>query len=284
MPPDENTAPKTIIDRIEGDLKRMEQAQDSLQHRLKELKQSVRDLEGKIPGGCTATEAIYLDRREVMISVSGSVLRFVEIRPSAPVTIGLDEARASELFREAQAQSSEPLMPWLLRSVPAVRREVPFFLLQDRLVEPRLYELLVNGAVANEVSYEDARQFIGTLNRLCDGVAQFDLPSEEELVAVAKLVYDPARNGLIPCTALAHRGKTIQVDQLLGHSWQLTRSACKPLSKRATEPCPGGSFVRKGGTSKSENALECIPEYRSAARPTVRQKDTSFRLVLRHLP
>ena len=86
--------------------------------------------------------------------------------------------------------------------------------------------------------------------------------------------------GLKPCAALRRPPPGFPVAELLGHAWQLTRSACAPLADGPRDLCPEGTFVRKGGETASTNPLECIPEFRSATPTDVAQPGTSFRLVL----
>ena len=166
--------------------------------------------------------------------------------------------------------------------MPAVARPVEPFLLQDRLIDPALYaELLGNaGADACAVSYRETERFLTELNDRCAGRAAFALPTEEQFVAAARLVYDPAANGLKPCAALRRPPPGFPVAELLGHAWQLTRSACAPLADGPRDLCTEGTFVRKGGETASTNPLECIPEFRSATPTDVAQPGPSFRLVL----
>ena len=246
-----------------------------------ELRRRVDALETSAKRRCVRVDGTFDGRDEVLVAVGDGVLRFLRVRPpTEPLMIGLSEERAGELYREAQEGVAVPLLPWIYRSVPAVSRTVGAFLLQDRLIDPRFYAEVMAGADAREVSVEQANRFLTELNTRCTGVAEFALPSEEEFVAAARLVYDPAANGLKPCAALRRVGASLQLTQLLGHAWQLTRSPCQPFSENPCDRCPEGTYVRKGGAETSASALECLPEYRSAAPPDLAQPGTSFRLVL----
>lgn len=230
---------------------------------------------------CLRSDGTYGTRREVMVSVGGTVLRFLEIPgPAEPVAVGLAEEKAKELLREAQQGVEDPIYPHLFLAVPAVTRAVTAFFLQDRLIDPGLYTRLTGGGDARRVAHRDARRFIDQLNSACDGIARLALPTEEQLVTAAHLLYNPVQNGLKPCPAVADAGPEIGLADLLGHAWHLTSSPCEPFGDGMAPSCDQGSFIRKGGAASSENPLECLPEYRSTAPENVPQQETSFRLVL----
>lgn len=263
---------ETVIARDERTT--LEQGLGRIEARLDALEKTLRL-------GCRRSEDVYGGRREVMISIGGKVLRFLEIRaPGAPVVIGLDEEKAAEWLQQVQKSSEQPILPRIFRSVPAVARAVSDFFFQDRPIDPGLYADLTGGADAQRVSYQDARRFIEKLNVLCAGRARFDLPTEEQFLVAALLLYDPLVRGLKPCSALTEAGPDRQLAGLLGNVWQLTRSPCLPFGEGTVDPCPEGSYVRKGGTAGSANPLDCLPQYRSAAPESVAQSETSFRLVL----
>jgi hypothetical protein len=197
------------------------------------------------------------------------------------VTIGLSEAKADEFLAEAQAHSSHEIFPHILLAVPEAVREVKPFLLQDRLIDPQLYSRLTRGQDAGRVAFQEVERFIVDLNARCIGRAKFSLPTEEQFVAAAQWLYDPVANGLKPCESVRVQDRQFEVTELLGQSWQLTRSPCKPFSVPPRTTCPDfPSYIRKGGAASSTDQLECIPEYRSPAPVDVNQKETSFRLVL----
>jgi hypothetical protein len=277
-------AVESRLDRLEGRCEAQEKLRrtvESMQEELRRLSRRQRATEGASAESCTRSEGTYAGRREILVAVGGVALRFLEIEPPAePIAIGLSEERARELLREVQGHSEAPILPWIFRSVPAVSARVPPFFLQDRLIDPRLFARFTGGARADEVSFDQARRFIAELNARCSGRARFELPSEAQFVAAARLVYDPLAHGLAPCSAVRKAGSAVELTQLLGHTWQLTRSFCVPLGADHPIDCEADFHVRKGGAETSTDPLECMPEYRSAAPPDVAQKETSFRLVL----
>lgn len=275
----------TAIEKTLKDLDALIRGQETLRRDMealrKDLLEELRELNETRKVSCTRSGGSYGGRGEVIVSVGERALRFLQIRPpSNPVAIGLTEEQAAGLLRQVQQDSKDPVLPRVFRSVPAVAREVADFYLQDRLVAPELYALLAAGGDARRVSYGEAERFVAELNGLCAGTARFALPTEEQFVVAARMLYDPIVDGLKPCPALTGSGADVQLTELLGNVWQLTRSLCEPFAEGGVDPCPEGSYVRKGGTAASVNPLECLPEYRSAAPDSVAQKDTSLRLVL----
>lgn len=136
----------------------------------------------------------------------------------------------------------------------------------------------------NNVSYNDAKTVIDTLNEQCSG-QRFDLPTEEQFVYLAKTIYDLAnhKGSFQKCEALKTLNTSDGVKQLLGNQWQLTKSPCEQWSSDDNDPsrqCNPQSYVKKGGTTNSKDATECLPEYRAESTPDVREPNTTFRLVL----
>ncbi len=229
---------------------------------------------------CLRRDGSFGGRPEVMVSVDGTVLRFLEVRPSTgSVVIGLSEDQATEMMQQVQNATQEAILPRIFLSVPAETRDVREFYLQDRLIDDELYHRVTDGD-AHRVSYREARSFVEDLNRACSGIARFALPTEAQFVVAAQMLYNPVVNGLKPCSALTRIGADLQLTELLGNFWQLTKSKCQAFAEDSVASCPERSYIRKGGTADSTNSLECVPEYRSAAPESVLQKDTSFRLVL----
>jgi len=282
-----------VLERIEARLAplallgKMAEEQEQLGKKLDWLHAEIADVLGALPdipapaAACTRHESTYDGRKEVMLTVDGFVLRFLLVRPvQEKLNIGLTEKKATEFLQEMQ-QTDPTTPPIIFRSVSTAESKVKPFLLQDRLIDPALYQrLLGEGAEARKVSHDEVSRFIEILNQRCEGQGRFDLPSEEELVVAARKLYNPAELGLKPCAAVAGFGADMQLAELLGNGWQLTRSRCEPFGRKPAQSCESDGYVRKGGTASSTNWLECIPEYRITAPPNVRQKDTSFRLVL----
>lgn len=248
---------------------------------LKELK-TLRKPGKQRRASCFRVAGKHGSRDEVMVAVEGSVLRFLRIPAPPSVAIGLSEEAADELHKNVQSGSPDPVVPRIFLSVGDVTREVGDFYIQDRLIPNDLYARITEGKSSQRVSYNEARGFIDKVNRICSGRAQFDLPTEEQFLTTARMLYDPVNNGLKPCASLTDFGNQIQVHGLLGNLWQLTKSPCQsfPGQDPAGASCPQDSYIRKGGTAGSENPLECVPEYRSGSAAEVSQKDTTFRLVL----
>lgn len=276
---------KTAVKSLQEDLKQRTTENQELEKKIKALREDVlkqlRTVEDAQKNSCIRSNDKYQGRDEVTIAVAGGVLRFLKVEPQdSTITIGLADARADELLAKAQARSGKPIVPHIYLAVPEAVREVKAFFLQDRLIDPQLYSRLTGGKDANRVAYQDVSRFIDELNTRCAGRATFVLPSEEQFVAAAHELYDPVESGLTSCEELRKQDRSFGITELLGHSWQLTRSLCQPLGERARFTCPDNSYVRKGGAASSTNPLECLPEYRSPAPLDVQQKETSFRLAL----
>lgn len=266
---------KKLIQSLRQDLDKLGVADQELEKKLKALQEAQKN-------SCIRIEDSFKGREEVMIAVGGSILRFLHVRPqSDKIPIGLSEAKAGEFLAEAQAESSTKIFPHIYLAVPEAVREVRPFFLQDRLIDGDMYSRLTGGKNADRVSYEDVSRFIEDLNTRCEGRAKFALPTEEQFVAVAHEIYQPLAVGLKPCELLRREDKLFPFAELLGHSWQLTRSLCQPFSDPPKMTCADNrSYIRKGGAASSANSLECMPEFRSSAPFDVQQKETSFRLAL----
>jgi hypothetical protein len=266
---------KKIIQSLRQDLDKLGVADQELEKKLKDLEEAQKK-------SCIRIEDSFKGREEVMIAVGGSILRFLHVRPqSDKIPIGLSEAKAGEFLAEAQAESNTKIFPHIYLAVPEAVREVRPFFLQDRLIDGDMYARLTGEKNADRVSYEDVSRFIEDLNIRCEGRAKFALPTEEQFVAVAHEIYQPLVVGLKPCELLRREDKQFPFAELLGHSWQLTRTLCQPFSDPPKMTCADDrSYIRKGGAASSANPLECMPEFRSSAPFDVQQKETSFRLAL----
>lgn len=288
--------PAASDNRVNGRLKDLEKVVDEQKKLVEDLRQEVKalgaadqELEKKLKAlqeaqknSCIRIEDSFKGREEVMIAVGGSILRFLHVRPqSDKISIGLSEAKAGEFLAEAQAESKTKIFPHIYLAVPEAVREVRPFFLQDRLIDGDMYARLTGEKNADRVSYEDVSRFIEDLNTRCEGRAKFALPTEEQFVAVAHEIYQPLVVGLKLCELLRHEDKLFPFAELLGHSWQLTRTLCQPFSDPPKMTCADDrSYIRKGGAASSANPLECMPEFRSSAPFDVQQKETSFRLAL----
>ncbi len=279
----EQTTPLVPLDlgsKLARRLEELARGQAQIRRDVDRLQQQLDGLGSQ--SACSRFESESLGQREVVIAVAGSFLRFVEIEPTQPVSVGLSQSEASRLYHQAQEQSVHPLMPWIFRSVPKVERKLDSFLLQDRVIRSTMFQELGAKGLYNAVSYGSALELLRSLNLRCRNVAQFDLPTEEQFVAAAKKIYQPSVEGLQPCATLLDRGAQLHLYQLLGHTWQLTRSLCVPFRSDIEADCPEGSYIRKGGAMESDNPLECIPEYRGVASHDTPNYNTSLRLVLTH--
>lgn len=278
------------LERIEEHLEKERRAQPEaaapreIRRALAELRRDLLgELRAVVGGGCTAHHGTIGGRREVVVLVAGTWLRFLEVAsPVQPVTVGLDQELARALYSQAQSQIGDALLPTVYRAVPAVALEVPPFFLQDRLVTPELRRRLGFGQSAERVSLHEAQGLVAALNELCAGEVRFELPTEEQMLVAARMIYDPRPDLLRPCREVAALAADSRFSDLLGARWQLTRSPCRPFGRPTADAdaCPEGTYVIKGGTAGSTNALECIPEYRDAVPPTVAAQDTAVRLVI----
>ncbi len=281
------------LERIEQQLERMQRAPRAgrttngggtaaIERRFDALLLDLRaEIRREVRGTCAAFEGSFDGRREVVVAVAGSSLRFLEVKaPRQPVVVGLAEDQAAALYRQAQERVTEALVPTVYRAVPAITRDVGSFLLQDRLVLPALRVRLGFGKEPARVSLREAEGVIEVLNQLCMGRARFALPTEEQMLVAARAVYDPRNTLLQPCSEVASLSQRQGFVDLIASRWQLTRSRCNAFGGPTVDACPPNTFVIKGGTSHSRNALECIPEYRDAVPPGVAARDTALRLVL----
>lgn len=297
-------AQPTSITDLQTDLKPLADAQNRLEQQIADLEAKVvrrlellevaaREAENQREGpptgpppACQRIDATYEGVPEILVRVHDTVLRFIEITPPEPtVTIGLDAETAEKFQSIAQQDSVQPLKPSILRSVPAITREIKPFFLEERLINPDLYRQLMGDKDTRRVSFNDAQEFLTRLNAVCAGQARFDLPSEEQFVVAARMIYAPVKQGeLKECSRLRSNtvwlGGTPRPSRLLGAYWQLTRSKCEPFAPDAKIKCEEGVYVRKGGSQDSAHALECMPEFRGEASREIPQVNTTFRLVL----
>ena len=233
------------------------------------------------------------------VSVKGHSLQFVKINSGMIDNMALTEEQATVFYRKAfqMLPSNLPVPPFIFKAVSddKIPKVVTEFWIQVVPVNPKLYgeivpfkpglddEMVRDGALY-KISYRDAREFIEELNKLCEGEAAFDLPTEKQFVYLAKSIYDPVQSGeLQHCNTLTNLSTNNGVKKLLGYRWQLTKSKCEEFSMSSdpTRECNDKMYVKKGGTATSKSATECIPEYRAEASPRIRQPNTTFRLILK---
>lgn len=238
------------------------------------------------------------------VFVKGHLLQFVKIDSGNIENMALSEEQATFFYRKALQMlppNSTPVPPFIFKAVSDETkfRTVPIFWIQVAPVEPELYgeivpfksgsdnEMVRDGSLY-KISYQNARDFMEELNKLCEGKAKFDLPTEKQFVYLAKKIYDPVKDYqenkkalLKPCHELSNL-EISGVKYLLGYRWQLTKSKCEQFgdSSDPTRECNNRMYVKKGGTATSKNANECMPEYRAEASPRIRQPNTTFRLIL----
>jgi formylglycine-generating enzyme required for sulfatase activity len=190
-------------------------------------------------------------------------------------------------YQEAQASSgTSPLQPLIFKSVSEIpnTKVISEFWIQTETIEGKLYEKIIPSGSVDKVSYNDAKKVIDALNKTCPGY-QFELPTEEQFVYLARKVYNPVRDkALKTCRVLKDKVRDNNIKQLLGNKWQLTQSQCGSWSNDSSDPikqCNPQSYVKKGGTTDSKDATECMPEYRAESTPDVSEPNTTIRLILK---
>ncbi len=219
---------------------------------------------------------------QTKVFIKKQVLEFAKIEAGS-VNIALKEREAMVFHRKAQQMlPSRLLYPFILKSVSEKERPklVTTFWIQVAPINPAFYSQIVPNALPDRVSLQDAKIFIGKLNKRCQGVAKFDLPTEQQFVYLAKSIYNPVKTRkLAPCHTLSQLTTENGVKQLLGYKWQLTNTKCEPLNANPIMACDDKMYIKKGGTTESKNATECLPEYRAESSPQIREPKTTFRLV-----
>jgi predicted nucleic acid-binding Zn-ribbon protein len=214
-------------------------------------------------------------------------LQFVEIKvhTSTEIDIALRKAQARKFYKVARQMSPKmsTVPPYnFLKAVSetAVDKKISTFWIQKEPINSALYQAIIPDASFDSVSYQDARKVIGTLNKWCQGKATFELPSEQQFVYLARLFYNQVQTGqLKSCDTLRAEEKSDTsrtVKKVLGYQWQITNSKCQSFDYS----CDEKMYVKKGGSDKSENATECMPEYRDRISPAKRNPNTTVRLVL----
>lgn len=229
------------------------------------------------------------DKGKKDISCGDYTLHFVKIIPKDSVlNIALTEDNAKKFYQQAQRFITSPLYPFVFKAVAEnngiITREVSEFWIQSEPIDERLYKKIITDGSVNSVSFKDAQKVIETLGKMCPN-HQFTLPTEAQFVYLAREMYNPADSAdgkVIKCSQLQGEITGEGVEKLLGNQWQLTKSECYSWSDSddPTRECARGTFVKKGGTTDSKDATECLPEYRAESTPDVREPNTTLRLIL----
>jgi hypothetical protein len=278
--------------RVERENKRVKNEKKRVELELAQAKAKIKELEqaSQKPKDCEITNSS--DNRITVAIKNYSLLRFVKVNSTyrmgmrRGINIALTDQQANEFHRRAMQLSphSLPIYPSIFKAVSqyGMRKPVGKFWIQEQIIDPQLYGDIVSGGSADKVSYENAMQVIKTLNDWCQQEkAQFQLPEEKQFVHLAKLAYNPIREGLQPCGVVKERVALDRVKQLFGHQWQLTSSYCSAFDNRACSD--EQTRIKKGGSIESQYAAECMPEYRAESMPDIREPNTTFRLVLKLL-
>ncbi len=259
-----------------------------LREEIERLKAKIKELEqaSQVPSCEIITNA---DKR-ITVAIKNYQLQFVKVDSTyrmgkkKGINIALTEQQANDFHRQAKelSQHSQPIYPNIFKAVSKVemRKHVGKFWIQEQTINPQLYGEIITGGSADRVSYDDAMQVIKTLNDWCAGKAQFQLPEEKQFVHLAKLAYDPIKNGLQRCQDVREKVALDHIKQLFAHQWQLTSSYCSAIdNNRACND--EQTRIKKGGSHLSQYAAECMPEYRAESMPDIREPNTTIRLVLK---
>jgi len=231
-----------------------------------------------------------LNKNRITVVIKDYPLRFVKVKSTyrnnmkKGIRIALTDQQASSFHQQSMAflpPNYRPIYPNILKAVSEdeTPKYVGKFWIQERTIEPKLYEEIIRGASADSVSYEEAMTVIETLNGWCQGKAQFKLPEEKQFVYLARNAYNPIKEGLQSCGVVKERVALDRVKKLLGHQWQLTSSYCSSFYNRRCNV--EQSRIKKGGSIESKYAAECMPEYRAESMSDIREPNTTFRLVLK---
>ncbi|MEK8018654.1 MAG: cell division protein ZapB [Candidatus Parabeggiatoa sp.] len=273
--------------KLELDRCRLAEENKKLKRELAQAKARIKELEraSKTPKNCEITK----DANTITVAIKNELLRFVKVNSTyrmgmrKGINIALTEQQANNFHLRATQLSphSEPIYPNIFKAVSKdkMRKPVAGFWIQEQTIAPQLYKEMIRDGSADQVSYEEAMQVIKTLNNWCKGKVQFQLPEEKQFVHLARLAYAPIREGLQPCGVVKERVALDSVKQLLGHQWQLTSSYCSAFDNQACSD--NNTRIKKGGSTLSQYAAECMPEYRAESMPDIREPNTTFRLVLK---
>jgi hypothetical protein len=284
----ENRNLKEENERLVQEKKKAEDQLVQANSRIQELKEMLKQTSQKTTD-CEITKNRSGNRITVAIK-NYSPLRFVKVKSTyrmgikRGIRIALTKQQANGFHRLAMQLSShsQPIYPNIFKAVSQndMLKIVPKFWIQEQTIEPQLYKDIVTDGLADKVSYKDAMQVIETLNDWCDEKAQFKLPEEKQFVYLARMAYNPIKeNDLQPCQDVKGKVALKRVKQLLGHKWQLTSSYCSAFDNDACSD--EQSRIKKGGSTESQYAAECMPEYRAESISDMREPNTTFRLVLK---
>lgn len=258
-----------------------------LKNKNQELKLELEQAKSGMTKNCEITNH---RKNHITIAIKNYSLRFVEVQSTyrsgmkKGIRIALTKQLATDFHQQAMQLSPNSLtmQPNIFKAVSqnAMRKIIPKFWIQERTINSQLYSKIIKNGSANKVSYEDAMQVIETLNDWCDGKAKFKLPEEKQFVYLARMAYNPIREGLKACQDVKGKVALNRVKQLFAHKWQLTSSYCSDFDNDNT--CSEEqSRIKKGGSIESKYAAECMPEYRAESISDMREPNTTFRLVLK---
>ncbi|MCK5523223.1 MAG: hypothetical protein KAI83_08835 [Thiomargarita sp.] len=228
----------------------------------------------------------------ITVIIKNYTLRFVKVKSTyrmgmkKGIRITLTEQEANAFHQEAMKslpKNYQPIYPNIFKAVSKNERlkHVAQFWVQEKTINPQLYKDIIVGGSADSISYDDAMNVIDTLNSWCQGEAQFQLPDEKQFVSLARMAYNPIEEGLQPCETLKEKVALNHIKQLFGYKWQLTNSYCSSLDNVVCDNKQ--SRIKKGGSSESRYAAECMPEYRAESMPDLREQNTTFRLIFKRL-
>ncbi len=259
----------------------LEKRLDELETKATLLEKKIASLDdsGNVAQACSRFGGRYSDNEESYFKIRGRFVRFVKINvPDTPVDIGLAPEIVDELLVEDQQRTEPVLSPRLMRSEPKKEVTIGTFWIQERLIDPVLYEEIMKKSY-DEVSFDDATAFIEKLNYYCKGIGQFGLPSEGEFVYLGRKAYGEDKSRLRSCAELKS-ARAFGVEDIFGRLWQLTASPCENFGDDSRIKCTSGTMVKKGGSHQSKSDQECLPEFRAETTPHIGEPNTSLRLVL----
>jgi len=260
-----------------------------LKARIKELEQANKELEQA--SQTPSCEVIKNDDNRITVAIKNYSLRFVKVNSTyrmgkkKGINIALTEQQANDFHQQARRLSphAQPIYPNIFKAVltDEMRKLVAKFWIQEQTIDPQLYGEIISGDSADGVSYDDAMKLIETLNGWCAGKADFQLPEEKQFVHLAKLAYDPVKDGFLQsCQEVKDKVASDHVKHLFAHQWQLTSSYCSAFDNKRS--CNDEQTrIKKGGSHLSQYAAECMPEYRAESMPDIREPNTTIRLVLK---
>jgi hypothetical protein len=235
-------------------------------------------------------DIIPIDENSINIIINKKyTLKFIKIkRSNQSLDIGLREAVVESFYKQATTMlegergggPDRPLIYLSQSKEPTFKIKSDFWI-QTETIDSELYKEIIPDGKVDEISYNDAKKFIDTLNKWCKGKPKFDLPDEYEFVHLARQFYNPVKDGqLKKCSQLREEAPN-RFSKIFGYKWQLTKSKCQSFNDETIKSIKfrENTYVKKGGSIKSGFATECMPEYRAESLPYARELNTTIRLV-----